>query len=159
MEFFAGVDEVCDRLFEEQNCKMIALSTHASAKAKVPAPKLFACLDRNADWLLQAETHKILPIRCGLAQPVAKFVATQVPSGGQGAICDRRDQTPRNQSWTPRSQPWTPPRTPRKQSLTPQPRIHRTLESRSKTGSRFFTMIYRKRHWTFRVAFPHSIMA
>ena len=98
---------------------MIALSTHASAKAKVPAPKLFACLDRNADWLLQPETHKILPIRCGLAQPVAKFVATQVPSGGQGAMCDRRDQTPRNQSWIPTKSAMDPTADPTKAVVDP----------------------------------------
>ena len=47
VEFFAALDNVCDRLFEEQDCQSIALSAHASAKAKVPAPKLFECLDRN----------------------------------------------------------------------------------------------------------------
>ena len=51
--FFAELDTVSDKLFEEHDCRSIALSVHAAAKAKAQAPDLFANLDRSADWFLQ----------------------------------------------------------------------------------------------------------
>ena len=53
LEFFAQLDKVSDRLFQEQDCQNIALSAYASAKSNAPTPNLFANLNHHAEWLLR----------------------------------------------------------------------------------------------------------
>ena len=70
VNFFAELDMVSDILFEKQDCRYIALAVHASAKAKTPAPNLFANLDRNADWFLLNGNPQYISNSVWLVQPL-----------------------------------------------------------------------------------------